>query len=74
MTRASRTPDEEPLSFPVAKDVQSVPGIPKRDNEVSYYSRESRLESVAATESASAEWASVIRREFSPETASRPTS
>ena len=70
MTRASRTPDEEPLSFPIAKDVQGVPGIPKRDNEVSYYSRESRLESIAASESASAEWASVVRREFSPETAS----
>ena len=70
MTRASRTPDEEPLSFPIAKDVRGVPGIPKRDNEVSYYSRESRLESIAASESASAEWASVVRREFSPETAS----
>ena len=69
VTRPSRLPDEEPLSFPVARDIQSVPGIPKRDNEVSYYSREAPLESVAVSESASAEWAGAVRMEFAPETA-----
>ena len=69
MERPGRNPDEGPLSFPVAKDIQGVAGIPKRDNEISYHNREAPLESVAVAESASAQWASAVRLEFSPETA-----
>jgi epoxyqueuosine reductase QueG len=61
--------DDPPITFAVAKDLQKVAGIPRRDAEVSYYNRENPLESVAVTESASAEWATGVRLEFSPETA-----
>ena len=69
VARPGRNPGEGPLSFPIAKDIQGPAGIPKRDNEISYYNREAPLESVAVAESASAQWAGVIRRDFSPETA-----
>ena len=69
VTRPGRGPDEPPITFPVAKDLESVPGIPSRDGEVSFYSREFPLESVAIEQSASAEWARDVREDFSPETA-----
>ena len=69
VTRPGKRPDESPITFPVAKDLESVPGIPSRDAEVSFYSREYPLESVAVEQSASAEWALDVREEFSPETA-----
>jgi len=44
-----------------------VPGIPARDNDVSFFSREYPLENMAIEESASAEWAREKRNSFSPE-------
>ena len=46
-----------------------MPGIPKRDAEISFYSREFPLESVAEEQSASAQWALEVREEATPETA-----
>jgi ferredoxin len=45
----------------------SVPGIPTREVDVSYFSREDPLENMAIAESASAEWARKLRDGHSPE-------
>ena len=68
ITRPSGNPDEGPITFPVAKDLLKVDGIPIRDDEVSFYSREYPLESIAVEQSASTKWASEVRIDFSPET------
>ncbi len=68
ITRPSGKPGEGPITFPVAKDLLKVDGIPIRDNEVSFYSREYPLESVAVEQSASTQWANEVRIDFSPET------
>lgn len=67
--RPGRLHDDPDITFPVAKDFLKVPGAPIRENEVSYYNRHAPLESVAVTESASADWASEIRKKSYPETA-----
>ena len=66
-TRPGLRPEDPPIEVPVAKDLETVPGIPTRPDEVAFYSREEPLESVAVKESASAEWASEVRRESWPE-------
>jgi hypothetical protein len=43
----------------------SVPGIPTRDIDVSYFSREDPLENMAISESASADWARKLRNSHS---------
>ena len=40
VTRPGRTSDDLDITFPVAKDMATVPGIPRRDDEVTFYSRE----------------------------------
>lgn len=67
--RPGKGPHDPSITFPVAKDIESVPGIPSRDGEVSFYSREYPLESIAIEQSASAVWAYGVREKFSPETA-----
>lgn len=69
VTRPGRTPDDPDVELPIAQDIRSVPGIPKRDAEISFYSREFPLESVAEEQSASAQWALEVREEATPETA-----
>ena len=68
ITRPGRTVDDEDITFPVAKDLLKVPGVPRREDEITFYSREYPLESFAVAETASAEWAGKVRDEFSPET------
>ena len=68
-TRPGLRPGDPPVEFPVARDLETEPGIPTRTDEVSFYSREEPLESVAVEESASAEWASEVRRRSWPEVA-----
>ena len=58
---------DPPLTFPVAKDLATVPGSPTRPEEVTFFSREHPLESVAVEESASADWARDVRDAHSPE-------
>ena len=69
VTRPGRREDDPPVEIPVAGDLKSVPGTPTRDVEVSYYSREYPLESVAVEHSASSLWALDVREEAAPETA-----
>ncbi len=57
------------MTIPIARDLETVPGIPQRDGEVSFYSREYPLESVAVEQSASAYWASQVRNTHAPEVA-----
>ena len=68
VTRPGRRVDDEDITFPVAKDLLKVPGAPRREDEITFYSREYPLESFAVAETASAEWAGKVRDEFSPET------
>ena len=69
VTREGRRADDPPAEIPVAADLESVPGTPTRDNEITYYAREYPLESVAVEHSASSLWALDVREEASPETA-----
>ena len=69
VTRPGRREDDPPIEIPVAADLKSVPGTPTRDVEISYYSREYPLESVAVEHSASSLWALDVREEAAPDTA-----
>ncbi|MDA0769544.1 MAG: hypothetical protein O2821_04910 [Chloroflexi bacterium] len=68
VNRKGRKNGDEPVEIPVAKDLQKDPASMRREDEISFYSREYPLESFAVAESASAEWAAGVRDEFSPET------
>ena len=50
-TRPGLRPGDPPVEFPVARDLETEPGIPIRTDEVSFYSREEPLESVSVGES-----------------------
>ena len=67
VVKKGRKPGESDLQIPIAADLLKVEGIPIRDNEVSYYSREFPLESFSVLESASAIWADGERQKHSPE-------
>ena len=69
VTRPGRRDEDPPVEIQIAADLKSVPGTPTRDVEVSYYSREYPLESVAVEHSASSLWALDVREEAAPETA-----
>src|SRR5712692_1011834 len=56
-----------PITIPVAEDLVSVPGIPTRESDVAFFSREDPLENMAVAESASADWARSQRRSYSAE-------
>ena len=67
VTRPGKDLEDPTFTIPVAEDLVSVPGIPTRDNDVSFFSREYPLENMAIEESASAAWAREQRNNFSPE-------
>ena len=67
ITRPSRNPGDPPVTIPVAEDLETVPGIPTRERDVSFFSREYPLENMALEESASGEWAVEQRESHSPE-------
>ena len=69
MTRAGRRHGDPPVTIPVAKDLETVPGVPTRTEEVSFYSKAHPLESMAIAESASADWARDVREADYPKTA-----
>jgi len=56
VTRPGRLPEDSPVSIPVAEDLETEPGIPTRQRDVSFFSREYPLENMAIEEGASAEW------------------
>ena len=65
--RPGRKAGSAPVSIPVPVDLISTPGIPTRERDVSFFSREYPLENMALEESASVEWARVEREAFTPE-------
>lgn len=67
VTRPGRNLGDPPITIPVPQDLTTVPGIPMRESDVSFFSREYPLENMALEESASAEWAREQRNNHSPE-------
>jgi len=67
VTRPGRQLGDAPVTIPVAEDLASVPGIPLRERDVAFFSREQPLENMALEESASADWARQQRNAHSPE-------
>ncbi len=69
VTRPGRQHGDDDITFPVAKDLQKPPESLRREQEITFYSREFPLESFALEQSASAGWADDIRRNFAPDVA-----
>src|SRR5918994_2158505 len=67
VTRPGNNVGDPPITIPVAEDLVSVPGIPTRDSDLSFFSREDPLENMAIAESASADWARRLRNSHSAE-------
>lgn len=67
VTRPGRRYGDPPVTIPVAEDLETVPGIPMRERDVSFFSREDPIENMALSEGASAEWARKQRNSFSEE-------
>jgi len=40
VTRPGRLPGDDPVTIPVPESLERVPGIPTRDEDVSFFSRE----------------------------------
>lgn len=66
-TRPGRVLGDPEVTIPVAEDLETVPGIPTRERDVSFFSREQPLENMALEESASDDWAREQRDNHSPE-------
>jgi ferredoxin len=54
--RPGRTPGDADIEIPVAEDLVTVPGVPKRDADVAFYSREYPLQSQNIEKSADRDW------------------
>jgi ferredoxin len=67
ITRPGRKLEDAPVTIPVAEDLETVPGIPSRERDVSFFSREYPLENMALEESASADWSREQRNVHSPD-------
>ena len=65
--RHGRQHGDEPVTIPIAEDLVTVPGIPTRERDVSFFSREDPIENMALSESASAEWSREERIIHTPE-------
>ena len=68
VTRPGRRHGDQAINFPVAADLLKVEGVPTRNDEVSYYSREFPMDSFSSEQSASAIWADNQRSQHSPKT------
>mgnify|MGYP001418365085 CR=1 FL=1 len=55
--RHGRTPADHDVEIPVAEDLASVPGIPMREDDVSFYSRTEPIEVNSIENSADRDWA-----------------
>ena len=54
--RPGRRPSDPEVEIPVAEDLATVPGIPLREDDVSFYSRVSPLESQTIDKTADGQW------------------
>jgi ferredoxin len=60
ITRPGRLPSDPPVTIPIPEDLMTVPGIPVRQNEVDFYSREYPIESQNVDYSADRQWAMTV--------------
>jgi ferredoxin len=67
VTRPGRRNDDPEVTIPIATDLVTVPGVPTREDDVNFYSREFPLDSQSVIESAASEWLGPIRRNNSPD-------
>lgn len=65
--RPGRRLEDPSVTIPIAEDLMTEPGIPQRERDVSFFSREDPIENMALSESASAEWSRDERVKHSPE-------
>ena len=56
VTRPGRKPTDADVEIPVAEDLATVPGIPQRDEDVAFYSREHPIESQTIEKGADRQW------------------
>lgn len=61
VTRSSKRLGGSQVSIPVPEELETVPGIPMREQDVDYYSREFPLDTLNVEERASRDWANRIR-------------
>ena len=61
VTRPGRREQDPPVEIPVAEELETVPGIPKHESDLEFYSREYPLETINIDERASRDWANRIR-------------
>ncbi|MCH7713514.1 MAG: hypothetical protein IIC99_07810 [Chloroflexi bacterium] len=61
VTLPSRKPGGPLLSIPVPEELETVPGIPMREEDVDYYTKEYPLDTLNVEERASRDWANRIR-------------
>ena len=61
VTRPGRREQDPPVDIPVSEDLETVPGIPKHESDLEFYSREYPLETINIDERASRDWANRIR-------------
>lgn len=61
VTRPGKRPGAPPVTIPVAEILETVPGIPTRDEDVSFYSREYPLDTLNVDERASRDWGNRLR-------------
>ena len=66
VTRPGRKPGDRSVTIPVAEELETVPGIPIREEDVDFYSREYPLDTLNVEERASRDWANRIR-DLNPE-------
>jgi ferredoxin len=67
VTRPGNNLGDAPITIPVAEDLEVGTGIPTREIDVAFFSREDPLENMAISESASADWARRLRNSHSTE-------
>jgi len=60
ITRPGRTVNHPDVTIPIPEDLMTVPGIPVRQNEVDFYSREYPIESQNIDMSADRQWATTV--------------
>ena len=67
VTRPGRQLDDPEVTIPVPKDLETAPGIPTREEDISFYTREYPLESLAVEESAAFDHLMEWRKNGPPE-------
>jgi ferredoxin len=65
VTRPGRKNDDPEVTIPIAKDLVTVPGVPTREDDVNFFSREYPIDSQSVNDSASFAWLRPLRQNSS---------